>query len=81
MTDPAALARGGCCRSSEALRGWPTVLLSPGEARDLGHGRRLPRHARRTGLCRALDPDGRLLAVCEGRAGLLRPMRVLRAIR
>lgn len=64
----------------EALRAWPAVRLSAGEARDLGHGKALSLGAAPTGMCQALDPEGRLLAVCEGRAGVLRPVRVLRAI-
>ncbi len=65
----------------EALRAWPAVHLSTSEARDLGHGRTLSLGGAPEGLCRALDPEGRLLAVCEGRAGALKPVRVLRAIR
>ncbi|HYS80219.1 MAG TPA: tRNA pseudouridine(55) synthase TruB [Anaeromyxobacteraceae bacterium] len=60
-----------------ALRGWPTVLLTAGEARDLGHGKALLLPAGPEGLCGALDPHGGLLAVCEGRAGTLHPLRVL----
>jgi hypothetical protein len=30
-----------------------------------------------SGLCGALDADGRLLAVCEGAGGILRAVRVL----
>lgn len=60
-----------------ALRGWPTVLLTAGEARDLGHGKALLFPTVPEGLCGALDPHGGLLAVCEGRAGTLHPLRVL----
>jgi len=63
-----------------ALRAWPSVRLSIGEARDLGHGKALALAAAPTGPCCALDPEGRLLAVCEGRAGVLRPVRVMRPI-
>ena len=65
---------------AEALRAWPEVRLSAPEARDLAHGKPLA-GVRPEGLCRALDLDGRLLAVCEGRGGLLRPIRVLRPFR
>jgi tRNA pseudouridine55 synthase len=64
-----------------ALRSWPAVSLSPGAARDLGHGQAVATDDAPAGLCCALDPDGRLLAVCQRRDGLLRPLRVLRAIR
>ena len=60
-----------------ALRGWPTVPLTAGEARDLGHGKALLLPTVPEGLCGALDPHGGLLAVCEGRAGTLHPLRVL----
>ena len=60
-----------------ALRGWPTVLLTAGETRDLGHGKALLLPTVPEGLCGALDPHGGLLAVCEGRAGTLHPLRVL----
>ncbi|HEX7487764.1 MAG TPA: tRNA pseudouridine(55) synthase TruB [Anaeromyxobacteraceae bacterium] len=62
---------------AEALRGWPTVLLTAGEARDLGHGKALALSSVPAGLCGALAPHGGLLAVCEGRAGTLHPLRVL----
>lgn len=64
-----------------ALRGWPTVRLSAGEARDLGHGKQLALPAAPAGLCGALTPAGALLAVCVGQGGVLRPVRVLCAIR
>jgi tRNA pseudouridine55 synthase len=65
----------------EALRGWPSVHLGAAHARDLGHGRALSLAGAPEGLCRAFDPEGRLLAVCESRGGVLRPVRVLHAIR
>ncbi len=65
----------------EALRGWPTVRLETAQAQDLGHGKTLSLQGAPEGRCGALDPDGRLLAVCEGRDGVLRPVRVLRATR
>jgi len=65
----------------EALRGWPTVHLTASQALDLGHGKALSLTATPDGLCRALDAGGRLAAVCESRGGVLRPVRVLHAIR
>lgn len=65
----------------EALRGWASVRLAPQQARDLGHGRAVAFPGARDGPCGALGPDGRLVAVCESRAGVLRPVRVLHAIR
>jgi tRNA pseudouridine55 synthase len=65
----------------QALKGWPCVRLSGGQVRDLGHGKALELPAVPGGLCGALDPEGQLFAVCEGREGLLRPVRVLRANR
>jgi tRNA pseudouridine55 synthase len=62
---------------AEALRTLPAVRLASRDARDLGQGRALGIATAPTGLCRALDEGGRLLAVCEGSAGLLRPVRVL----
>ena len=67
--------------AGEALRGWPAVRLDPREALELCRGKPLRRPDLPAGLCRALDGEGRLLAVCDGRAGLLQPVRVLRAIR
>ncbi len=75
-TAPEVLA-GRVLPLEEALRGWPTVLLTAGEARDLGHGKALPLPSVPAGLCGALAPHGGLLAVCEGSAGTLRPLRVL----
>jgi tRNA pseudouridine55 synthase len=62
---------------AEALRTLPAVRLTSRDARDLGQGRALDIATAPAGLCRALDEEGRLLAVCEGSAGLLRPVRVL----
>jgi tRNA pseudouridine55 synthase len=64
-----------------ALRGWPLVHLPVLEARDLVHGRAVTRDGVPSGLCGALDPAGRLVAVCEGRVGVLQPVRVLRSSR
>jgi tRNA pseudouridine55 synthase len=76
--DPAALA-ARLLPLAAALRGFPAVTLAADEARHLSHGRPVPLPAVPTGLCRALDADGRLLAVCEGAAGILRAVRVLAA--
>jgi tRNA pseudouridine55 synthase len=77
--DPGALA-ARLLPPEAALRAWPSVRLSSGEARDLGHGKALALPAAPAGACCALDAEGRLLAVCEGREGILRPVRVLRPI-
>jgi len=61
----------------EALRGWPTIHLGQAQARDLGNGKALAIPGAPEGLCRAIDPEGRLLAVCESRACVVRPVRVL----
>jgi tRNA pseudouridine55 synthase len=60
-----------------AMRAFPAVKLAPAEARLLAHGRTIPVEECPVGLCSALDAEGRLLAVCEGAAGILRPVRVL----
>lgn len=63
----------------EALRDWPAERLTSTEVRDIRHGKALPRPDGPSGPCRALDPEGRLVAVCERGDGLLRPLRVLGA--
>ncbi len=79
--DPAVLA-SRLVPVADALRDWPSVRLPEEAARDVGHGRAIVAGSLPPGtLCRALDADGRLLAVCEERAGFLRPVRVLRPIR
>lgn len=78
--DRAAL-EGRVLSMEAALRGWRTVRLADVQARDLGHGKALALPAAPEGVCGALDATGALLAVCEGRGGVLRPVRVLRAIR
>ena len=64
-----------------ALRGWPSVQLTAEQARALGHGQAVPLAGVRDGLCLALGGEGRLAAVCESRSGVLRPVRVVHAIR
>ena len=73
---------GGPRRAGAAARGGAARLADRAPhrrrgARDLGHGKALPLPSAPVGLCGALAPHGRLLAVCEGRAGTLRPLRVL----
>jgi tRNA pseudouridine55 synthase len=75
--DAAALRRR-ILPMEEALRGWPTLSLSAEEARALGHGRTVVRREGGDGPRRALGPSGDLVAVCEQRGGVVRPLRVLR---
>ncbi len=80
-SEPEALVRR-LVPLEEAMRDRPAVRVGEAAARDLGHGRPVAAEGVLAGaLCRALGPDGRLLAVCEERAGQLRPVRVLRPIR
>ncbi len=80
-SDPEALRRR-LVPLEEAMRDHPAIRLGEAAARDLGHGRPVSAEGVLAGaLCRALGPDGRLLAVCEEVAGQLRPLRVLRPIR
>ena len=76
LRDRAALA-ARLLPLSEALRGFPTVRLDARGTADLVHGRALSIPDAPQGLCRALDPAGALVAVCEGTGGALRPVRVL----
>jgi tRNA pseudouridine55 synthase len=76
--DPGALA-ARILPMGEALRGWPALRLTSEEARALGHGRTLVRREGADGPRRALGPSGDLVAVCEQRGGVVRPLRVLRA--
>jgi tRNA pseudouridine55 synthase len=72
--DLEALA-GRVVSPAEALAFLPAVPVDEAQARDLRHGRAL-RLETPPGLSRALDPDGRLVAVCEAREGEVRPVRV-----
>jgi tRNA pseudouridine55 synthase len=56
---------------AEAVRDYPSAVVSPEDAEAVGHGRRLS--AGPEGIWAALDDNGRLLAVCEG----TRPVVVL----
>jgi tRNA pseudouridine55 synthase len=62
----------------QALDFVPTLELSPGQVRDLSHGRRLDWPNPPRGLSKALDGSGRLVAICEpdGAGGGVRPVRV-----
>jgi tRNA pseudouridine55 synthase len=60
---------------ADALAFLPAVPVDAARARDLRHGRALPL-ATPPGLLRALDPNGRLVAVCQGGAAGIRPVRV-----
>ena len=77
-----ALARAGALASrivppAAALVGMPEVRLAPEEVQALVHGRQVARRAPAP-LCRALDGDGRLVAVCgPDRTGeRMAPLRV-----
>ncbi len=60
----------------EALDFLPAARLSAAQAREVVHGRALPFAGVPPGLACALDPDGRLLAVCASDGRALRPVRV-----
>ncbi len=63
---------------ADALPSFPAVRLEPSEVSDLLHGRAV-RRAAPGPLCRALDPAGRLVAVCapDDSGERLRPVRVV----
>lgn len=61
---------------AEALGFLPVAAVSESQARDLAHGKALPAGEAQPGLTRALDPQGRLVAVCAVEKGALRPVRV-----
>lgn len=61
---------------AEALAFLPAVSVDEGQARSLRQGKVLPAGPQE-GLTRAVGPGGVLVAVCEVRAGTLRPVRVL----
>jgi tRNA pseudouridine55 synthase len=64
---------------AEAVAFLPAARLSQAEAKALGHGQAItpPGTLIEAGLVRALGGSGELLAVCESRGGLLRPLRVM----
>lgn len=61
---------------AEALGFLPAARLDEAGVRDLGHGKAVALVAPE-GMVRALDPGGRLVAVCRSDGRLLRPVRVL----
>jgi tRNA pseudouridine55 synthase len=61
---------------ADALAFLPAVAVDEAQARDLRHGKAL-RLPAPPGLARALDGQGRLVAVCEAGAEGVRPVRVL----
>ncbi len=62
---------------AEGLRDWPRVEVDLSQVRSLGQGKRLVWPGIPEGRCAALDPSGRLVAICRGGAGHLQPVRVL----
>ncbi len=60
-----------------ALSFLPAVRLTAGQARDLRHGQILPLPEVPAGYSVALDPAGKVLAVCEPSGERLKPVRVL----
>jgi tRNA pseudouridine55 synthase len=62
---------------AEALAFLPAARLDEAGVRDLGHGKAVALAAPE-GMVRALDAEGRLVAVCRSDGRLLRPVRVLR---
>ncbi len=54
----------------------PEARLTRAEASDLAHGRSIPAGAHEAGPVRAVDGEGRLVAVCDVARGRLRPSRV-----
>jgi tRNA pseudouridine55 synthase len=82
LPDVEALAREGALAArvvppATALGGMPEVRLDPEEVEALAHGRQVARRAPAP-LCRAVDGQGRLVAVCgPDRTGeRLAPLRV-----
>jgi tRNA pseudouridine55 synthase len=75
--DPQAL-RARLVPPAEALSFLPAARLDAAGVRDLGHGKAVA-VAAPEGMVRALDAEGRLVAVCRSDGRLLRPVRVLRA--
>lgn len=73
--DPSA-AEARLLSPAEALVALPAVHLDPAAVDDLRHGRRRALPAAPTGLCRALDAEGRLVAVIE--AAGTEPVTILR---
>lgn len=62
---------------AEAMAFLPAARLDQAGVRDLGHGQAVALAAPE-GMVRALDGEGRLVAVCRSDGRLVRPLRVLR---
>jgi hypothetical protein len=73
-SDPARL-RSRLVSPAEALSPLPEVRLAEPDVAALAQGRVVPREAPGP-LCRALGPDGGLVAICVPAAGGIRPSRV-----
>lgn len=84
LAEAEALAAGGgreallarLVSPAEALAFLPAARLDEAAVRDLRHGKAVAL-AVPEGLARALDPEGRLVAVCRSDGRLVRPVRVL----
>jgi len=74
--DPAGL-RARVVPMAEALGFLPAVQLDARQARDLRQGKALPVEPPAGPLVRALDGEGRLVALCAPAGAGLRPIRVL----
>lgn len=85
LAEAEALAAGGGPEAlrarlvppAEALPFMPAARLDAAQVADLGHGKAVALAAPE-GMVRALDAEGRLVAVCRSDGGLLKPVRVLR---
>jgi tRNA pseudouridine55 synthase len=72
----AGALEGALLSMADAVADYPAVVLEPGDAIALGHGR--PLHLTgKEGPVAALDGAGRLLAMVEDRDGAARPLVVL----
>jgi len=68
--------RGKVIPLAASLRGMREARLTEEGARALAQGRFLEEDPLLSGKVRAVDPRGKLIAVCEAREGKLRPVRV-----
>jgi len=75
-SDPRALA-ARLIPLADALGALPAIRLDEGQVRDLRHGKALRLPLPEGPLLRALDLEGRLVALCAPADGLLRSVRVL----
>jgi len=77
MTDAVEVARR-VVPMADLLGDWPTATLGDEQRAAVGHGRPFAHPAAGpAGRVRLLGPDGALLGLAEGRAGLLHPVLVL----